>query len=86
MAKKSPSVPKNARPMSSGALQSPSRPPPYSGLIDYDDPNRNLYGVSLCPNCGSKGRYPLAKTLEIHCTRCDFVEQGYKVSTHLPAN
>ncbi len=47
-----------------------------SNVIDFSDPNANMYGCQPCPMCRDKHRasYKRGGVLQIDCDDCGFVE------------
>lgn len=48
--------------------------------IDHDDPERNMFGIASCPDCGCTRRWPTQQTDPKHpncilCDQCGRVEQ-----------
>ena len=52
-----------------------------SQVIDYSDPDRNMYGCAPCPKCGGKYRAPYRKLespthIRVECDGCGHGEPG----------
>ena len=45
-----------------------------SGVVDFEDGSKNMYGCSPCPRCGSVYRCAFQKTMTVDCDDCEFVE------------
>ncbi len=43
-----------------------------SGLVDWNDAERNLYGCTPCPDCGENYRYATGRgeSAEVVCDEC----------------
>ena len=56
--------------------------------IDMDDPDRNMFGVRKCPECGSDKRWPTQPVHPKHpncilCDDCGFIEPLTPDVTHV---
>lgn len=45
-----------------------------TGLVDFNDPQRNMYGCLPCPKCRSEYRAASKRTGTVDCDDCGFKE------------
>ena len=54
-----------------------------SGVVDWGDHKRNMYGCAPCPKCGSiyRAAYRRAAGLVVECDDCGHKELGVEVES-----